>query len=420
VAIVALAWPAAVVRLRHARAQLDLLAAHNEAQRDVQYLSGVLTGRGAAKDLRLADAGEQLRSEVSERRAALQTAGLRLSRRRAVADGLAQALQAGAMFAAYAFLGYGALHGGLSLGGLVLHAQAVQRAQSAVRDLLLAAAALREDQLFAAPLRDFLALRSRLPAAAEPTPLPAAPAALALARVHFTYPGQSQPLLRGLDLELRPGEHVALVGRNGAGKSTVVKLLCRLYDPGQGRVQYGGIDLRQLDAAALHRRLSVLFQDAAGFERSVVDNVAFGPGSARDAAAIDVTLAQVGLDAMVSRLPAGPATRLSRRFDGGHEPSAGEWRRLLLARALHRRAEILILDEPSAFLDPPALAALLQHLRTELRGTAVLLADHRLDCVQFADRVCVLEGGVIVEDGAPATLLARRGALAALFGNPVG
>jgi ATP-binding cassette subfamily B protein len=399
------AVPQAWTRLRHVRAQLRWQDERTEAQRELAYRTGLLGSRAAAKDLRLFGLGEAIADGVERRRGELTAEQLALSRARSRGDALAQLLASAVLFLSYLWLGRMALQpGGLTLGDLLLQAQAVQRTQNGIRDGLLAWSGLREDRLFLAHLFAFLALPARIVAPAVPAALPPSPAGFEFAGVRFAYPRMPTEVLRGVDLALRPGERVALIGRNGAGKSTIVRLLCRLCDPDHGAVRHGGVDLRQFDPSAFRRRLSVLFQDAAAFEFSARENLLLAQPDLDDAA-LQQLLDCVGLGDKLRGLPAGIDTRLGRGFRGACELSVGEWRRLLLARALARRADLLVLDEPFAFLDPDGQQRLVLALRSLPRDRTVLVVEQPRPALAFVDRVLVCDEGRIARDGPPDAVL---------------
>lgn len=399
--VVVVAAPQVFVRRRQARAldawQQDMAPREREAG----YLHGVLTGVAAAKDVRAFDLGARLAAPLSRLRAELRAGLLGWRKRQARSQVALQVPSVLLSFGGYAWLGLQVLRGELSIGALVMYGQALQRADAAVQELFGGALALGEERLFLARFFAFLDLAPRLTAPAEPRAVPAPAQGLRCHGVTFTYPGAAAPTLRGVDLELRPGEVVAVVGRNGAGKSTLVRLLCRLYDPDHGAITWEGIDLRAFAPQAWRQNLAVAFQDGLPFDLSARDNItALAGGDAAPAAQL------VDLDARLRALPQGYDTRLGKRFSGSAELSGGEWRRLLLARALHRAAPLVVLDEPAAFLDPAAEVALLARLREHLRGRAVLLVGHHSATVRAADRIVVLEAGRVAVQGTLAELQA--------------
>jgi ABC-type multidrug transport system fused ATPase/permease subunit len=231
--------------------------------------------------------------------------------------------------------------------------------------------------------------------------------------VTFTYPGRDQPVLDRFNLEFAVGRSLAIVGENGAGKTTIVKLLTRLYDPTAGRITVDGIDLRDLSPQSWHGRVSALFQDFARFETPAYDNVAFGALHAwNDDAAVKQAAADAGIQHVIERLNDGWDTPLSREFRNGAELSGGEWQRLALARALFGVASgagILILDEPTASMDVRGEAEVYRRFLELTRGATTIVISHRFSTVRRADRIIVVEHGRVVEDGSHDELVAHIG-----------
>ncbi len=238
-------------------------------------------------------------------------------------------------------------------------------------------------------------------------------------RVRFAYPGSDEPVLDGLDLELPAGRSTAIVGLNGAGKTTLVKLLGRLYEPTGGRILVDGIDLAALDSRAWQRRIAVIFQDFVRYELDARTNVVLGaPDQAGDDAACARALAWAGAEEIVAGLPNGTATPLSSRYRGGVDLSGGQWQRIALARALfsvEAGASVLVLDEPTAQLDVRAEVAFFDRFLELTSGLTSIVISHRFSTVRRADRIVVLEGGRVVEDGSHDALLAEGGRYAELF-----
>ena len=237
----------------------------------------------------------------------------------------------------------------------------------------------------------------------------------------FRY-GPDQPwVLRGVSMFLPPGEAIALVGHNGAGKSTVVKLLCRFYDPDRGRILWDGTDLRDFDPGELRDRMSVVFQDYMTYELSAAENIAVGDISlADDAPALAAAAGKSGMHDTIAALPKGYRTFFDladrENPETGVLLSGGQWQRLALARAFLRGdRDLVILDEPSSGLDAEAEHEIHSTLRGRRRGHATLLISHRLNTVREADHIVVLVGGVVAEQGDHATLMACRGTYARLF-----
>jgi ATP-binding cassette, subfamily B, bacterial len=237
--------------------------------------------------------------------------------------------------------------------------------------------------------------------------------------VRFAYPGTDREVFSDLELTIAAGTSLAIVGGNGAGKTTLIKLLARLHEPGAGTIAIDGTPLDHFDPESWRGRLAVIFQDFVRYELPAADNVGFGGVEVLgDPDALDSAATRAGALDIVRRLPAGWDTPLNRQYTGGADLSGGEWQRIALARALfavEAGAGILVLDEPTANLDVRAEAALFDDFLDLTRGLTTILISHRFSTVRHADRICVLEGGRVVEDGTHDELIAAGGRYAAMF-----
>jgi ATP-binding cassette subfamily B protein len=414
--VVALSYfPLWLATSRNSRSSYGFAYATTPADRERVYVGDVLTGKAEAKEVRLFGLAGFLRrryDELYERRfVALRQLVARRLRRGLLANGGNAAISIGGLCLLIQFV----LSGRISPSGAGVAAVALQQLGSRLRALDASAGSLQECSLF---LEDLLAFLDMAPPADAPSPEPAVEPfhRLAVEHVTFRYPGTSRAVLSDVSLEIGRGEVVALVGRNGSGKSTLAKLLCGLYAPTSGRITRDGVDVADIDAATLRRGITAIFQDFARYELTAAENVGLGDiGHGADLPAIRAAAATAGVDDLLAGLPEGYETRLGRTFEHGSELSIGQWQRVALARAFYRDAPFLVLDEPTAALDARSEHDLLERIHHLQRGRTVLLISHRFSSVRSADRIYVLDGGAVVEEGTHAELLRRRGHYAEMF-----
>ena len=242
------------------------------------------------------------------------------------------------------------------------------------------------------------------------------PSGLSFENVSFSYPGVEKPILRNLSFHLEPGQKAALVGENGEGKTTLVKLMVRLYDPSAGRILLDGNDLRDYNLEELRREIGVIFQHFMKYDWAVRDNIAVGRIDLlnQDAAIWEATR-RINAFELIDAFPTKLEQMLGTRFEGGVDLSGGQWQRVALARAYLREAQLLILDEPTDALDPMAEHEVFEKFSELTAGKMALFISHRFSTVRMADRILLLSRGQIVEDGNHEALVAKAGIYQSLF-----
>ncbi|MEI6515882.1 MAG: ABC transporter ATP-binding protein [bacterium] len=409
--------PALFFRLQHGQRLYEWRRDLAPLEREAGYFHHLLTDGDYAKELRLQGHGGFCRARFEAVRARLREARL-VWRRAVLSRELAMQFVMLAIVAAlFLWMTGQLLAGALTLGALVMYVQAVQRGQGQLVTLVAAGVELHQSALFLQAFDELMALPGRVVAPAAPRAVPAPlRRGIVFEQVEFTYPGTARPVLRGLSFEIRPNEHVALVGANGAGKTTLVKLLCRLYDPTAGRILVDGVDLRDMDPAAWRRHIGVLFQDFGRYQLTVAENVWIGdPQGSPEDPRIAATVERAGLDEVLKIWPQGLATPLGRWLHEGTEPSAGQWQRIALARAMLRDAGLLIMDEPTSSLDASTQREVIRMLQTAATGRAVLMVSHRPEMLAWTQRVIVLRDGAVVEEGPEALLRNGHGEFSRLF-----
>lgn len=234
--------------------------------------------------------------------------------------------------------------------------------------------------------------------------------------VSFTYPYQTKPALKNINLTIRDKERLSIVGENGSGKTTLVKLLLRLYEPTQGRILLNGTDIRELDYKDYLKQFATVFQDFKLFAFRILDNITSLAGQEPDWEGVKRSLDKAGLRSKIEALDKGVETYLFKIYeDGGIELSGGEAQKLAIARALYKDAPVVILDEPTAALDPKAEYDIYTRFLSMVDEKTSVFISHRLSSTKFCDRIVVLRDGQIVEMGSHAQLLAQNGYYAGLF-----
>ncbi len=409
--------PALLFQLRRGRRLYEWRRKLAPLEREAGYFHHVLTDGAYARELRLHSHGEFCRNRFASVRSRLRAARLVWRRYVLLRELAMQVVTLAIVAGLFLWMTGQLLAGAITLGALVMYVQAVQRGQGQIGILVGAGVELHQSALFLEAFEELMALPERVVAPATPRAVPTPlRQGVVFERVEFTYPGTDRPVLCGLNFAIGPTERVVLVGANGAGKSTLVKLLCRLYDPTAGRILVDGVDLRELEPAAWRQRISVLFQEFGRYPLTVAENIWIGDpqGSAGDPR-IAAVAQRTGLDEVASHWPQGLATPLGRWLHEGTEPSAGQWQRIALARALVRESDLLILDEPTSALDTHAQRDVAGILDAAATGRAALVVSHRPEMLAWAQRVIVLRDGIVVEEGSEYALRASQGEFARLF-----
>lgn len=402
------------INRRSTQKKIELNQGNDHSNSVANYLVNVMLEERRADDIRIGHLDHFLDVQFGKAMEHFLPMYLDFARFSAITDGKNALLSLLSDFAAYLVIGARALYGVLPIGDVLLYAGSVTRAMSDLQTFLATGSEFDYINSYLSTYEDFIAQ----PSMAYDGTLPIEKRddgqyEFAFHDVSFSYPGTNIPVLEHVTLSFAVGEKTALVGRNGAGKTTLIKLLCRLYEPTSGYITLNGIDIRKYSYKEYTQAFSVVFQDFHLFSLPLDENIA--AGTEIDEAALQSSLAKVGLTDRVQQLPQGVRTRLYNNNGSGVDLSGGEAQRTAIARALYKDAPFVILDEPTAALDPIAEAEIYKQFSQMTAGKTAVYISHRMSSCKFCDRIIVLDHGRIAEDGTHDTLLANHGIYANLY-----
>jgi ATP-binding cassette, subfamily B, bacterial len=387
------------------------------ARRQMDYLRQVGGSKEAAKELKLFNLSAFLTNRFEALSRRIYEENVAISKRRLFWGGMLSVLGQLGYYAAYVLSIYRTIEGVYTIGAFTLITAAIIQSMGNIQQAFSTASGVADQALFLTDLLAFFAMepavKSKPGGMRTPRPILRG---FEFQNVSFVYPGTSRRVLEGFNFSLQPGERVALIGENGQGKTTIVKLITRLYDPTEGRILLDGVDLREYDLADLHTEIGVIFQDFMRYEMTARENIEVGRVEAKHTLEeIEYAASRSMANEVVAKLPAGYNQMLGRRFENGVDLSGGEWQKLALARAYLRDAQLLILDEPTASLDARSEFEVFERFAELTFGKMALLISHRFSTVRMADRIVVLEAGRLVEEGSHQRLMALEGRYAAMF-----
>ena len=411
IALLVSTLPALYVMLRYNRRYHRWWERTTRDRRWAQYYDTMLTHDAAAAELRLFDLGGHFQSAYQAVRRRLRVERLHLTKTGGLARLVAGMVAILISGAAMSWMVWQAFLGTVTLGDLALFYQAFSQGQGLLRSLLENVGQIYENILFLGNLFEFLALEPEIRSPLEPVPAPVTlKEGIRFHGVTFRYPGSDRAILQDFDFTIPAGKVVAIVGANGAGKTTLVKLACRFYDPEAGRIALDGNDIRNLSVEELRRMITIMFQFPMAYIATAAENITMGDLAATpDAARIEAAARRAGAHEFITHLPREYDTLLGKWFADGTELSGGEWQRLALARAFLRRAQIMILDEPTSFMDSWAEVDWFDRFRKLADGRTAIIITHRFTIAKRADIIHVMDRGQIVESGNHDELMRQGG-----------
>ena len=386
-------------------------------RRQLDYLRVLGGSKEAAKELKLFGLKDFLGERFARLWDRIYEENVDLSRRRLIAGAALSVLGTVGYYSAYVYVLVRALAGAISIGTLTALTGAIVQVSGNIQQIFSTLSGIADQALFLTDLLAFFemqpTIRSKPHALPAPRPITRG---FEFRNVSFCYPGTSRLVLDRLNFQLRPGERVALIGENGQGKTTIVKLITRLYDPSEGQILLDGVDLREYNLEDLYREIGVIFQDFMRYELTARENIAVGKiEQVGDLRLVQNAAFKSLAHEVVEKLPSRYEQMLGRRFEGGVDLSGGEWQKLALARAYLRDAQLLILDEPTAALDARSEREVFERFTELTAGKMALFISHRFSTVRMADRIVVLENGRIAEEGSHNELASLGGRYAEMF-----
>ncbi len=386
-------------------------------RRQLDYLRVLGGSKEAAKELKLFGLKDFLTGRFTKLSDQIYNEDVGLARRKMIAGAVLSLVGTLGYYGTYVYVIWRTVSGVLRLSALTFLTAAIQQASSNIQQIFSTVSGIADQALFLTDLVAFLEMQPtiRSKPSALPVPRPIR-RGFEFRNVSFRYPGGSRMVLDRFNFFLQPGERVALIGENGQGKTTIVKLLCRLYDPVEGQILLDGVDLRDYDLETLYREIGVIFQDFMRYEMTARENIAVGRIEEIGNQELLLSSAHKSMaDEVIAKLGLGFDQMLGRRFEGGVDLSGGEWQKVALARAYLRDAQVLILDEPTAALDARSEFEVFQRFAELTAGKMALFISHRFSTVRMADRIVVLEDGRIAEEGRHDDLTNLGGRYAAMF-----
>jgi ATP-binding cassette subfamily B protein len=415
--LVVAALPATVVEMRFSKAAFRLRNWRSPETRKLNYIEYVLANDDHVKEVKVLGLGRLLMDRYKGLTETFYREDKALSVRRSSWAYLLSLLATLTFYGCYLIMALQAADGQLSLGNLTLYVIAFRQGQQAFQSCLTAIGGMYEHNLYMSNLFQFLGIPIKAPQRLIATAPSAVESGIRFEKVGFRYAGREAWALRDINLFIPAGKSLALVGHNGAGKSTFIKLICGLYEPTEGRIMLDGRNLRTWEPTQLLKRIGVIFQDFNQYHFSLRENIGLGSvDHLEELPRIHRAVDRVGAEEILKGMNEGLQTMLGKWFANGVELSGGQWQKIALARAFVREeADILILDEPTAALDAEAEQKIFERFQLLAKGRTTILISHRFPTVRIADHIVVIEQGRIVEEGRHESLLERKGRYAELF-----
>ena len=419
IVMIIISVPTAVISFTYRRKNFLYLRRHSKERRQMNYYSDIMVNKDMVKEIRMFDLGDRFTERFDKVFDGYYDGMRRLIVKESVLQISVTVISSVANLLFFGIIAYQVFTGRIQIGDYSLYTGAITSIASTVASLITVSASVYEGTLFVDNLISFMNVTPTIVPATQ-TPERVAhgqPHTIEFINVSFAYPGTDRYVLKNINLTLRPGETAVLVGLNGAGKTTFIKLLTRLYDPTEGKILLDGKDLKEYDVKDLYGMFGIIFQDFGKYAVNVSENIQYGDiNEEYDESQIRQAAAHANAEDFISKLPGGYDTPLMRYFEpNGIELSIGQWQKLAIARAFYSKSDILILDEPTASLDPIAEQEIFNQFDELRRDKTTIFVSHRLSSATVATKIIVLEYGELIEEGTHRELMEKQGRYYELF-----
>lgn len=419
IGIVIISVPSAIVSFIYRKKNFQYMRWRSKDRRQMSYYSNLLVNKDMVKEIRIFDLSDTLIERYNKvfKKYYAGIRGLIIAESAWLVGIAIVSAVVNCIF--YAIIAYGVFIGQFKIGQYSLYTGALNSIATCVTTFINTSASVYEGTLFIDNLIDFMKEKKTIVPSVDPPEKVShgTPHTIVFENVSFAYPGTERKVINNLSTTFRPGETVVLVGLNGAGKTTLIKLLTRLYDPTEGRILLDGKDIKEYDTRELYDIFGIIFQDFGKYAVTAAENITFGDiHREEDLERMENSARQANAEDYIKKLPNGYDTPLMRIFEkDGIELSGGQWQKLAIARAFYRDSDILILDEPTASLDPMAEQEIFNQFDTLREGKTTIFVSHRLSSAVIATKILVLEYGELIEEGNHHELMAKRGKYYDLF-----
>ena len=423
IVLILCAFPIAYVKWHYSKKMFLWEQNKAKLQRESNYINKILTSDNYAKELRIFGFADNLKAKFVNLRHELFDEKFRISKGKAQASIFAKIFEIIAMVVVFGFIAWQSFNTEITVGDLVMYFGAFQKGQTSIQSILGSIVSLYNNKLFITHLFELLGLESILDQDSDPIAIDGLNEGIDIKNVNFRYPDHDTTVIDDVSFSLNKGEVIAFVGENGSGKSTMIKLLCRFYDPVSGSILWDGKQYKKLQLEKLREHITVIHQDYSKFQLTVRENININKIGVKkinsDLGLLQKAARQSGAVEFIETLPESYDQKLGRWFKNGQELSGGQWQKLALSRAFYKAADLIVLDEPTSSIDPNSEAQIFRHLKDMAQDKILILVTHRVYNLKMADKIFVFDDGKIAETGSHDDLMNLEGKYAEMYHNQV-